>query len=112
MTVRLESCPAGDVSAHEAMGYPEVSGVSENRGFCRIQFPLFLTKRARVVRGWGEVLAAACRQQVSAGCFFSFFLLGRALRGALPVGCTVETKQRKLLRTKTIRSRKQRNGSN
>lgn len=86
MTVRLESCPAGDVSAHEAMGYPEVSGVSENRGFCRIQFPLFLTKRAGVVRGWGEVLAAACRQQVSAGFFFPSSYSGGLCEGLFLLG--------------------------
>lgn len=38
----------------------------------------------------------ACRKQMSAGpFFFSFFLLWRTLRGALPVGCTVGNKTEK-----------------
>lgn len=101
MTARPKSCLAGGVSAHEGMGYPEVSGVLES-SFLVGSFASH--KKSRDGERLGGCSGCCMQAEYVSWMFLSFFLLGRVLRGALPVGCTVETKQRKRLRTKTIRT--------
>lgn len=58
-------------------------------------------------------IAGCCLLSAESKChlFFPFFLLLRALQGALPVGCRVGNKtEKKKLRTKNTSSRKQRWG--
>lgn len=96
-TARPESCLAGEASAWSEQT------VLKSLAFWKMVFLqdpisfLFLMERAEVVTGSGEVLAAACSQFClqEANVLFSFFLLGRTLRGALPVGCIVGNKTEK-----------------